>query len=503
MHSGNKRIVKNTGFMYVKFFSNMVIGLYTSRLVLQTLGVVDYGIFCVVGGVLAMFTFISSSLSSATTRFMNAEMGKPDGDVNKTFNINLVLHSVFAFIIFVLAQTIGLWYIYNGLNVEPDKVGQAAFVYEITVVTTCLGIINTPYQGLLNAYERFQFMALFDVGNNIFRLLCILLLSFYSGPYALPIYGLIYGLTTINTFVAYHWLSYRRWRGSIRHHIVWGWHNYKDVLVFNNWNLLSTMAQMARSSGSDLVVNNFFGTAMNGALGISNTVRSHLMSFSSNFEAASAPQIVQAYTSGDMARCNYIVNKMGRLSLLLFEVFCFPLLIELRYVLELWLGEVPQYTFIFTQLNILIAGVAISCGGLTNYINATGQIKWFTIQKCFFFLACIPAGYYLYSIGWAPKTMLYCFLLADVLLRIGQLILMRIILNFDSWQYVREAYARPALIAVLMSSFMYAHSLLTIETGGERLLSIIVCGILNSVVIFCIGLTPGERAKLLGQLKRV
>lgn len=501
MNSGNKRIAKNTAFMYLKFFSNMVIGLYTSRLVLQILGVLDFGIFCVIGGVLAMFTFISSSLSSATTRFMNAEMGRPDGDVNRTFNINLVLHIVFACIIFILAQTIGLWYVFNKLNVEAGKLDDAVFVYEITIVTTCLGIINTPYQGLLNAHERFKFMTLFDVCNNVFRLLCILLLSLYSGHYTLILYSLIYGLTTINTFVAYHWLSYKRWHDTIRYKLVKGWHNYKEVLVFNNWNLLSTMSQMARSSGSDLVINNFFGTAMNGAFGISNTVRSHLMGFSSNFEAASAPQIVQAYTSGDMDRCNYIVNKMGRFSILLFEFFCFPLLIELRYILELWLGGVPQYTFVFTQLNIVIAGVAISCGGLTSYINASGKIKWFTIQKCFFFLSCIPVGYYLYSIGWKPQAMHFCFIMADVLLRVGQLLLMRYVLAFDAWRYVCEAYTRPFIVALLMCLFLYLHLQLGLESDYQKFLSIIVCGLLNTAIICFVGLTGNERKKLIDRFR--
>ena len=287
--SANRRIVKNTAYMYVRLFTIMVIGLYTSRLVLEILGASDYGLFSVVGGVLAMFTFISGSLTSATSRFLNVEMGKKDGDVNRIFNINVLLHVLLACIILLLAESIGLWYIYNKLNVADGKLDDAVFVYQMSILTACLGIVNTPYQSLFIAHERFRFLAVLDIANSFVRLGCILLLSLYHGDYALRLYSIIFCLTTANSFVVFHWLAWRQWEGTVKFRLVRGWKNYKEVLVFGNWNMLSTVSYMARSSGSDLLLNSFFGTAVNGAFAISKTVSQCIGTFSSNFDSASSP----------------------------------------------------------------------------------------------------------------------------------------------------------------------------------------------------------------------
>lgn len=511
MDAGNKRIAKNTLFMYVKFFSNMVIGLYTSRLVLEILGVSDFGLFAVVGGVLSMFTFISSSLSSATTRFLNVEMGKKDGDVNRAFNINVVLHLAFAAIIFLLAETIGLWYICNKLNVEPGKMGDAIFVYQVAILTTCMGICNTPYQGLLNAHERFQFMAVFDIVNSFIRLGLILLLSFvpqggiqFTSSFSLSslnLYAIIFALTTANTFVVFHYIGHRDWPEIVRFRFVQGWQRYKEVLVFNNWNLLATASIIARNSGSDLLLNNFFGTAVNGAYAISNSVRSYISLFSFNLESASGPQVTQSYAAGEMERCYYLANKMGRMSILLFEILCFPILIELNFVLEIWLGQVPEGALTFTYLNILVAGVSITCGGVSNYINATGRIKWFCVEQATIFLMCIPVGYVLYRAGFPSYTIVVLYLVGDILLRIANLLLLQFYLHFDTLRYIREAYLRPLYVAIIMTLVLYGHHLLQIETTIGRLFSIVVCVLLTALVILYVGLTKEERTVLMAKVR--
>lgn len=511
MNSANKRIAKNTLFMYVKFFSNMVIGLYTSRLVLEILGVSDYGLFAVVGGVLSMFTFISSSLSSATTRFLNVEMGKKDGDVNQAFNINVVLHFAFAAIIFVLAETIGMWYICNKLNVEPGKLGDAIFVFQVSILTTCMGICNTPYQGLMNAHERFQFMAVFDIVNSFVRLGCILLLSLvpqggiqFTSSFSLSslnLYAIIFALTTANAFVVFHYIGHRDWPEIVKLRFVRGWQCYKEVLVFNNWNLLSTISMMARSSGSDLVLNTFFGTAMNGAFAISNSVKGYLSVFSWNLESTTGPQIVQAFASKDYERCKNLVNKVGRYVLLLFELFCFPVLVEIDFLLHLWLGKVPDWTLEFVYANIAITAIASTCGGLTNFINATGKIKWFTIEMSVFFLSCIPLGIVFFSMGYPAYSMLLSFLIVDVFLRIGQLIMMNYLLDFDSLCYMKEAYIRPTLVAIIMLLVLYIHSEINLVSVGFKLASIIVTGIITVIVIGFVGLTKTERSVIIDAVR--
>lgn len=496
MESANKRIAKNTLYMYVRLFTVMVIGLYTSRLVLNLLGVSDYGLFAVVGGVLGMFTFISSSLSSATSRFFNTEMGKKDGDLNASFSINLLLHTCLAVLILLLAETVGLWYVYHHLNVEPGKLGDAVFVYQLSIFTACLGIVNSHYMSLFNAHERFRFMAIMDIVNSLLRLGCILMLTLYHGSYALRLYSLIFSLTTVNTFVVYHYVAHRDWPYIIRYRLVRGWHRYKEVLNFGGWNLLATLSYMARSSGSDLILNSFFGTSVNGAFAISKSVRQYTEELATKFDGASAPQIIQSYAAGDKARYMYLANKIGRVNILLFELIAFPLLMELEFVLHLWLGKVPDGAVEFTYLNVLVGGMSLTSGGIFNVINASGKIKWFKINLSFFFLMCIPLGWILFKLGYPAYSMLFLFLLADMVQRSIQLILAKHLIGFDSWTFVKEAYTRPLLIAAIMAVLLCGRRWVEVDSTWLHLVSLLFSLFLSSALIYIIGITSGERQKI-------
>lgn len=495
MASANTRIARNTIYMYIRLITTMVIGLYVSRLAIALLGVSDYGLFSVVGGVLAMFTFISGSLASATSRFFNIEMGKKGGDVNASFNINLVLHCAMAAILLLLAESIGLWYIYHHLNVEAGKLDDAVFVYQVSILTACLGIVNTPYQSLLTAHEKFGFLAMVDTANSLLRLACVVGLTLLPEA-GLRLYSLIFALTTATTFVAYHYKAFIDWRDTIRLRFVRGWGRYREVLVFNNWNLLATMAYMANSSGVDLLLNAFFGTPMNGAFAVSKTVKSSIMNFTGNFDTASAPQIVQSYAAGDRERYTYLCNKLGRINILMFELMCFPLLMELHFVLQLWLGNVPAGAYELTFLGIIQGGIALTNGGIFNLINATGRIKWFKINVSFFFLVCLPAGYCMFSLGMPYYSIVLLLIAADIAQRAVQLVLMRRLLGFDSLQYARKAYLRPAVIAAIMAIFIYIRSQIVVDSAAMHLLIIAATAVLTIILVYTIGLTSGERKAL-------
>lgn len=481
--------------MYIRLITTMVIGLYVSRLAIALLGVSDYGLFSVVGGVLAMFTFISGSLASATSRFFNIEMGKKGGDVNASFNINLVLHCAMAAIVLLLAESIGMWYIYHHLNVEPGKLDDAVFVYQVSILTACLGIVNTPYQSLLTAHEKFGFLAMVDTANSLLRLACVVGLTLLPEA-GLRLYSLIFALTTATTFVAYHYKAFIDWRDTIRLRFVRGWGRYREVLVFNNWNLLATMAYMANSSGVDLLLNAFFGTPMNGAFAVSKTVKSSIMNFTGNFDTASAPQIVQSYAAGDRERYTYLCNKLGRINILMFELMCFPLLMELHFVLQLWLGNVPAGAYELTFLGIIQGGIALTNGGIFNLINATGRIKWFKINVSFFFLVCLPAGYCMFSLNMPYYSIVLLLIAADIAQRAVQLVLMRRLLGFDSLQYARKAYLRPAVIAAIMALFIYIRSQIVVDSAAMHLLIIAATAVLTIILVYTIGLTSGERKAL-------
>lgn len=498
----NKRIAKNTMYMYVQFFVNLAVGLYTSRVVLQVLGVSDYGLYAVVGGILTMFSFLSSSLSGATTRFLNYEMGAKDGDVNRAFNINVMLHLFFALIVFVAAEIGGLLYIINYLKVEEGKLGDAVFVFEVALITCCLGINNTPFNSLFRAKEQFRFLAVLDIVNVLVRLGLIIMLKYYGGNH-LRLYAIIMAFTTVNSFIIYRVVSSRRWAEIIKFKYIRGWNYYKDVLVFGWWNLLSTLAVMARSSGSDILLNSFFGTAVNGAYALSRSVADYASNAASYFEGASVPQITQSYSANDKARCNYLVNKMGRISLLLYLMVFFPLYIELDFVLHLWLGEVPDGVLLLCKINLILGFVSLTSSGLVTYINATGKIMWFKILMSSLLIACIPVVFFLFKMGLPYYVLPVLFIVADLVHRFFQFILLKKITHYNVFSYIKEAYTRPLLIILIMMAVIYLYDISGLGTIVIAKISAIgFCLILTGLLVLFIGMTKSERQHIYSFVKQ-
>ena len=492
--SSNRRIALNTIYMYVRLFVTAAIGLYTSRVVLLVLGISDYGLFNIVGGVIALFTFITGSLGISTSRFLNAEMGRANGDVNRIFNINLLLHLSYAVFFLLLAETIGLWYVYHQLVFPEGRLNDALFVYQISIFTCCIGLFSTPYSSLFVAKEKFGFQATLDIVNSLIRLFCVIALQKYSGN-SLRAYTMIMSLTTVNSFVVYYYFAHKKWSDIVRFRLVHGWSNYKPVISFGSWNLLTTSSIMMRNTGSDLIVNSFFGTAINGVFAIGKIVFTQITSFSQNFDGVSAPQIIQNYNSGDKDRCYYIVNKVGRFDLLLFEVALFPIWIELEFLLKLWLKTVPSGVVILCKLNLIMASVALSCGGLIPLINASGKVKYFDAATSICYLLCLPLGYMMFLMGLPSYTILVLFIIADIFVRIIHLVLLSRILGFNSIRYVREAYSRPIVVAFFMCVFLFAYSYLDVHTAFCRIVAICCSFLLSSLCVFFLGLTASERLK--------
>ena len=499
--SNNKRIAKNTMYMYIRFFVTIVVGLYISRLVLQILGVSDYGLYNVVGGILAMFSFLSTSLGSATGRFLNVEMGKPKGDVNRAFNVNLLLHIIMACIVFIIAEVGGLYYIYNFLKVDDGRLNDAVFIFQISIFASCLGIINTPYSSLFMAKEKFGFLAFVDTINIIVRLILIIFLKYYNGD-TLRMYAIIMVLTTVSNFIVYHWESYRKWSWIIKMRFVKEWIYYKEVLAFSWWNLLATLATMARSSGSDMLINSFFGTAVNGAYAISRNVTSYVLTFTSYFEGASSPQITKSYSSGNLQRRSYLVNKLGRINLLMFEIILFPLYIELDFVLHIWLGEVPEGVLLLTKMNLILSLVSLTSSGLVSFINANGNIKLFKVSMGIIFIMSLPIAYFLFMMGAPYYVILILLIVADIVYRIVQFVLLKKIMNYDVLQYIKEAYTRPFIIFIIMTLIIIIYNYIG---GGDnsiiKLCNIVLCGMITTFLVLIFGLTKEERRKIISTIK--
>lgn len=490
--SSNKKIAKNTLIVYVRVFVTMFVGLFTSRFVLQALGVSDYGLYNVVGGVISMFTFISGSLAATTTRFVNYEMGKENGDINRIFNISNVLHFCFALLILLLAESIGIYYIENYLNVEPGKESDAMFVFQVSTIVACIGIINVPFQSLFIAHEKFSMIAIIDIVNTVIRLILVLLLFLYKGN-VLRLYAVFMSAMTIVTFIAYHYYCYKYWPQIVKLRFIRDLKSYKELLVFNNYNLLGTASLVARNQGSNMLINYFFGTAVNAAYAIANNVQIYVNIFIGNFDTAAGPQITQNVSSGKIQESLNLVYKTCRICMLLMVVVFFPLFVELDFILKAWLGKVPEGTSTFCVFTLLIAVVSSTSGGLTQFINGYGKIKWFKIQYSVLYLLCIPVGFVLFKFGFPAYYITILFVISDLCSRINQLLLLKKMIGLKIMLFFKEAYLKPTVVFVVMFVYSLFYRNMPIQSLIMHLVGILFTTLLAMVISFFVGLKTSER----------
>lgn len=501
IQNSSKRIAKNTLVVYAELFITIAINLALSRLVLQALGASDFGLYNVVGGVIAMFTFISSSLAVTTTRFLNFEMGKPAGDVNKIFNQSNVLHIAFALLILILLETFGIYYILNYLNVESGKEADAMYVFQVSTIVACLGIISVPYQSVFVAHEQFKTVAIANICNAVFKLLIVIALLYYSGN-ALRFYAVGMSVTTFLLFIFYYVLSKRKWPKIVRWKLVKNWKSYKDQLFYSNWNLLATASYVGRNQGSALLINFFFGTVVNAAYSIAIMILQQINNFVGKFDSAVGPQITQNMGGGNFERSFYLASHTCRICILLMEIITFPLYIELDYILHLWLGKnVPEGTLVLCKYTLLIAVVSATSGGLVQLINATGKIKWFKIQAFFWNISPLLLGFLMFKMNNPPYTIVLLFVVSDIFCRVTQLTLLNRICPFNIVAYLKEAYLAPALLFVIMSIFVIVQRMVLKENQIHPFLSILITLILTTALSFAIGLHASERIRIQNYIK--
>jgi O-antigen/teichoic acid export membrane protein len=498
------RIVKNTVIIYIRMAVTIVVGLITSRLVLQALGASDVGIYSAVGSAVALVGVITSALSGTTIRFMNIELGKPNGNPNRMFNICHIIHLGGAAVILLILETVGIWYIKTKLNVPLGKEADAMFVFQVSTVVACLGIANVPFQSLFNVHEKFATVAIVDIVNTLVKLGLVAALFFMRGrPDCLRIYAVMMSVTTWISFIAYHVMSARRWPQIVRWKPVREKAAYKEVLVFSNYNLLSSSALIARAQGSNMLINAFFGTTTNAAFFYANTLQNYVVQFVNNFDSASAPQITQNVGAGQVDKAIKLARRSCRICLLLFLLLFFPLWSELPFLMGLWLGSnMPPETVEMARWTLLIAAVATTSAGLAQLIVAFGRIKWYKIEITVLFLLCLPAGYILFKNGAPAYTILATFVIADFLNRVIQFILLRFQFHFDVRHFLQHAYLQPFVISILMTGYLLIYKNIALTGFWQHVAGFAVTLLVTTIVIGLFGFSKEEKHKAISTLQR-
>lgn len=482
--------------MYSRLITTTIVGLLTARFVLQALGASDFGLYAVVGGLISMLNVFSTAMHTTTRRFINVEMGKTDANLNRIFNVSRILHFGFALLIFLVAETVGSFYVFHFINVDPEKVNDAFFVFQISTFAAAVSIINIPYQALLEAYEKFHQIALFDIFKSVLTLFFVLSLLYFDGN-VLRIYAIGMSAITLVCLLFYNIACYVQLKNVVSYKFYKEKDIYKKILFFNNYVALGATSYLSRTQGSAMLVNYFFGTVTNAAFAIGYSIESHCMSFVTNIGVAAAPQITRNYEN-NFQRSFLLTSVLQRLSIYFMLMLVLPLSIEIDFVLKLWLKNVPEGTNVVCYLTLLSALVRVTFGGLDKLIQASGKIKWFQIIGSIVEIMCIPISYVLFYYGMPAYTVISVYIISTFVNCMISLFLMKRLLGFNIWEYMKTVYVPVGLVFVVIALFGLVYVKFQSHLQGMHFTVMLSTMFITFLTVFIFGLNSFEKKQVVG-----
>lgn len=416
--SDNKRIAKNTLMLYARMGITLLVGLYTSRLVLEALGENDYGIYSVVGGIIIILSFLNSSLSGASQRFINFELGRGSIEtVRAVFRSALQLHIIVASIVLILAETIGLWFLNTQMNIAESRMYAANWVYQFSVVTCIVGIMTVPYNAIIVAHERMGIFAWISILEIFLRLIVVICLLHFPGDRLIFYTGALFAISLINRAI-YNFLCHR-WFPEVE---IQNWKIDKKLLKslagFSSWSVVGSIGYISHTQGIAILINIFFGTAVNAAQGITNTVNGIVTGFVGNFLTALNPQVVKDYAAGKKVELHNLITRGSRMAFFMVSIFAIPLLFAVKTLLNWWLIIVPPYTAIFLQITLLITLFNSITSLMATAQGATGKIKAYQIVLTSIGLIHLPMAWIFFHLGYPPYSAMIIYLIIVIVLQI-------------------------------------------------------------------------------------
>lgn len=490
------RIAKNTLLLYVRMFLMILIGLYTSRIVLKALGVSDYGVYNVVGGMVSMFAFLNSAMVAASQRFISYELGSGGKErLNLVFCTSINIHIIIAVVIFILAETVGLWFVNTQLVIAADRMVAANWVYQFSVLTFMVTVISVPYNSCIVAHEHMRAFAYIGIVDSCLRLAAVFLLLIFSYDklifYAFGVFAVSIIVRILYGFYCKGHFEECTYRFMVDRRLL------KRMFSFAGWSVLGNLGFSFKDQGSNIILNLFYGTSINAARGIAIQVSGLVSTFSSNFSMALFPQITKQYASGNVESCLNLVYSGARYTFYLLALVSIPFLINVDYVLKLWLGNVPEYTSIFLMISMAVSILYTVTGTVTTALQAIGKIKWFQIGICIIMLSELPIGYILLSYGYPPYYALYPGILTGIVAIFFRIFLLkRYMPKCNISHYLFTVFVRSMVIGIVAWIISnYIHSFFS-DTFLTVILTSLISIVIFSVLVFSFGLSAIERSAI-------
>jgi len=498
----NKRIVKNTLALYFRQIITMLVSLFTSRIVLQTLGVTDYGINNVVGGVVAMFGFISGTLMSITQRFISVELGK-DGDnavLQKIFSTSMILHVCAGVMVIILAETAGLWFLNNKLVIPAERMIAANWVYQFAIFGFLLSLLNAPLMALIISHEDmhvYGYMGVFDV---VMRLIIVYLLVIVNADKL--IFLSMFGFAVSCIVWLFYFIYCRKKYREARFSFVYDISLIKELSGFGGWTFAGSFFVVLRTQGINILLNMIYGPAINAARGIAFAVNTALMSFGNNFAQAINPQITKSYSAKDMETMWNLMERGTRMTYFLFFVFSVPILLKTDFILQIWLGNVPEYSGIFTKLMIIEILLTSLLNAHGVIINATGKLKGYINISISNSVIILALSYFLCKEGYEPYYAFIVPILTRLPVTIAIFVLLKKLVNFSVRFFTKKVLVPVFFVSAISFFPFYFINKLFPESFFNSCIIIVLSTLWTGVVIMFVGLRKNERVKFVDFIKR-
>ena len=501
----NKRkILSNTIFLYIRLLFIMCINLYMVRIVLKILGETDYGIYNVVGGIVAMFSFLSSTMAGASQRFFSYELGREGkNNLKEIFAANVTIYAILAALLIVVAETAGLWFLNAKLNIPEARMHSANIVFQLSIAAMVFNILSIPFQADITAHEKMNIYAYISVYEVVAKLLLTILLTAIPFSDKLELYSIL--MAAIAFSVALIYFAYARKKfEECRIRFGTNKKDFSSILSYAGWTIFGALASIVRSQGINMLLNTFFNTIVNAARGVAYQVFNAISQFANNFFTAVRPQIVKSYAAGEYDGMKQLVFQSSRFSFYLILVIAIPLLFEAETILGTWLEEVPEHTIAFTRLVIINAVIESLANPLIAVVQATGKVKKYQIIVGSIIIMNLPISYLFLYMGYNPESTMVIAIVISVIAHIARIIILHKMpnVNISAKEYIKKVILICFGISILATAF----PLITVYTMEPSIIRVVVTtavSILWTVFLaIVIGMNKSERKSILNFIKR-
>lgn len=473
--SNNKRILKNSLFLYIRMIVIMCVNLYVVRLILDLLGVEDYGINNVIYGLVAMFSFLNGTLATSSQRYFSVALAEGNQDkLKKVFSLNVTVFLIFASIVVVLSETIGLWYVNNKMTIPTERLSASNYIYQLSIIAFVLNLLQVPLNALVIAHEKMKVFAYIGIGEALFKFVIVLALLLPTDK--LMIYGSMNLLVTLFVFFAYYVFCRRNFSES-KYILYWNTQEAKDIASFSGWHLLGTISVVVRGQGINLLINAFFNPAVNGARAIAVQIDQAINQLSQNFFVAVKPQIYKNYATKQHEAFITLIFNSTIICTGLVSLISIPMIINADFILGLWLKSVPKYTIIFTQLVLFNSIVDSTSNPCICAALATKKIKIFYLITGSLLILNLPISYMLLKNGFGPEyTMVVSIVISFIAILARAIVLYRLV-ELPILKYVSMIF-KLSLVTIII----YTITRLSINISESQWVQVALSSIISTLL---------------------